>query len=122
MTDVTKKDLEDLLGQQTKIILDAVDERFIKMDIHFDERFKKMDMYFDERFKKMDMYFDERFAGLEKRLEAVEKSIQKLTTTLDVFLQRLNDNEQEFTLLKAKVDKIASFIKERFDVEISVQG
>ena len=111
MTDVTKKDLEDLLGQQTKIILDAVDERFIKMDIHFDERFKKMDMYFDER-----------FAGLEKRLEAVEKSIQKLTTTLDVFLQRLNDNEQEFTLLKAKVDKIASFIKERFDVEISVQG
>lgn len=122
MASITKTEIEELLGKQTKVILDAVDERFKKMDVHFDKRFEKMDAYFDERFKKMDAYFDRRFTNIGNQLVGIEKNIQKLTTTLDVFLKRLDDNEQEFTLLKAKVDKIASFIKERFDVEISVQG
>lgn len=111
VVDIAKIELEELLGQQTQVILGAVDERFLRVDTRIDEKFKNMDAHLDEK-----------FAIIEKRIEAIERNLQKLTTTLDVFLQRLNDNEQEFTLLKAKVDRIASFIKDRFNVEISMQG
>ena len=52
----------------------------------------------------------------------LEDTLQKLMVTLDNFLKQMSDYKEEFTILKGEVDKIKSFIKEKFGVEIAVQG
>ncbi|MBI2023135.1 hypothetical protein HYT01_01040 [Candidatus Giovannonibacteria bacterium] len=59
---------------------------------------------------------------IKQDLNGLREQIQSLTVTLDKFLKRLTDREEEFIILKSEVDKIKSFIKEKFGVEIAVQG
>jgi chromosome segregation ATPase len=73
--------------------------------------------------------FEARFISMEDKLDGVQKEviglreqIQSLTITLDNFLKRLTDREEEFIILKGEVDKIKSFIKDKFGVEIAIQG
>lgn len=114
---ITKQEIEGLLSEQTKIILGAVDERFQKVD----ERFQKV----DGRFKQMEGIFDIKLRAMEERMDekyAKEESVRSLTTTLDNFLKRLTDREEEFTLLKADVAQIKMVLKEKLGVEILIQG
>jgi hypothetical protein len=57
---------------------------------------------------------------LEKRLEKMEirinQKIDKLITTLDKFLKRLTNIEEEFILLKADLRRIKAIIKEKLGV------
>lgn len=79
---VTQKILENLLAEQTTVILNAVDERFAKME----ERFNR--------------------------------KIDRLTATLDKFLKRMTDIEEEFTFLKADLRRIKTVIKEKLGVDL----
>lgn len=104
------KEIKDLVSAQTGVILGAVDERFGKIDKRIDEKFETMDAYFDKRFDK-----------IESEMTAVRQSINELTLTLDNFIKRFTNYEEEITLIKARVDKMAEFLKEKFGVEISAQ-
>ncbi|OGZ44448.1 MAG: hypothetical protein A3J55_04370 [Candidatus Ryanbacteria bacterium RIFCSPHIGHO2_02_FULL_45_17b] len=128
---ITKQEIEGLLSEQTKVILGAVDERFQKIDERFqkvDDRFQKIDERFqkvDERFQKAEgisQVMSDRIGALEYRMDEFNKKIDRLTTTLDVFLKRLTDREDELTFLRADIDKIKAVLKEKLGVEILIQG
>jgi Zn-dependent M32 family carboxypeptidase len=86
---LTKKEIEKLLKEQTRVILDA---------------------------------FDEKILGLEKKIAKLEIKMERrfdqLITTLDKFLKRLTDLEDEFTVMKAEIRKIKEVLKEKLGVEI----
>lgn len=68
---------------------------------------------------------DERLHAMEARMDkkyAKEATVRELTITLDKFLKRLTDNDDEFALLKAEVDLIKKIFKERFGIEIALQA
>ena len=100
---ITKKDLEEILDkkldskliQYQAAILEAVDFKFQKTDAKINEA--------------------------QNEISELRKDIRNLTTTLDNFLKRLTDWEDEFTLLKAEVDQMKSVFKEKFGVEIAIQ-
>ena len=99
MADITKKEIEQFFSAQTETILNAVDERFEKIDVHFSVQFQQ---------------------AARERGE-IRQSIRDLAVTLDNFLKRLTNYEEELTIIKAKLDKVASFIKEKFGIEITAQ-
>jgi predicted nucleic acid-binding Zn-ribbon protein len=86
---LTKKEIEKLLKEQTRVILNAVDEKVL---------------------------------GLEKKIAKLEIKMERrfdqLITTLDKFLKRLTDLEDEFTIMKVKIRKIEEVLKEKLGVEI----
>lgn len=97
--ELTKSDLEQLLGEQTKIILGAVDEKLsgVKTDIVL--------IRADAKEIKADI-------GL------IQESIGKLTNALDAFLARLTKHEQEFEIIKAEMRTIKEVLKNKFQIDI----
>lgn len=72
---------------------------------------------------------DNRLHAMEVRMEtkmdakyAKEATVRELAITLDKFLKRLIDYDDEFTLLKAEVDLIKKIFKEKFNIEIALQA
>ena len=60
---------------------------------------------------------------MQKHSFIFEQELQNLKMTMDVFLWRvIHDKKQEFTLLKADVDKIKMIIREKLGVEVAIQG
>lgn len=108
---LTKKDLEEVLDKKFEqyqgSILEAVDWKFQKME---------------QNIQFMDQKFEMRFQAVEVELTELRKSIRDLTKSVDIFLHRLDRWEQEFTLLKADVDKIKVILKEKLGVEVAIQG
>jgi hypothetical protein len=88
------QDIEKLLDEQTKVILSAVDGRLFKSDREFERK----------------------LAESEARVNA---KIDKLTNTLDKFLKRLLNTEDEFTAMKFDVNRIKKVIKEKLGVNLS---
>ena len=80
---LTSKEIERLLVQQTTVILNAVDERLGKMEIRINQK------------------------------------IDRLTTTLDRFLKRLTDTEDEFEIMKANINRMKKVIRGKLGVELS---
>lgn len=85
------KIFEKLLSQQTKIILGAVGERFTAVDKRFDIT--------DQRFIGTEIRFDRKLEAMEQRFN---KRLDDLMTTLDKFLKRLLDAEDESRKLLEK--------------------
>lgn len=80
---LTLKDIDKLLAQQTVVILSAVDEKL-------------------------------------KRTEArINKKIDKLITTIDRFLKRLKDVEDEFEIMKLDINRMKKVIREKLGVDLS---
>ena len=94
---LTKRDIERLLSQQTTVILKAVDERLGVREVSL-------------------------ISEMEKRFDHTEKrfgdKLDKLMTTLDRFLKRLTDFEDEFQLLKREVSRIKAAIREKLGVTV----
>ena len=61
-------------------------------------------------------------AAMDKRLEPMEKrfneKLDRLTTTLDRFLKRMNDVEEEFTFMKNDVNRIKAVLREKLGLTI----
>jgi RNase H-fold protein (predicted Holliday junction resolvase) len=91
------KGIEELLSQQTSVILKAVDER---LTVHKIEMLAEM----DKRLAKLELRFTEK--------------LDRLTTTLDHFLKRMTDMEQEFTFMKHDVKRIKAVLREKLGVAI----
>src|SRR6266436_5796567 len=120
------KGIEQLLSEQTGIILQAVDERLSAQDKKFEARFDAIDRRFDAQ----DKQIEERFAAqniailtaVDKRLENMEQrfmeKLSSLTNTLDRFLKRLTDTEEEFMFMKNDVKRIKAILREKLGVAI----
>ncbi len=92
--------VKKLLNQQTDVILSAVDEKISGV---------RVDMVNLE-------------TRMIKRIEAMEErwnnKFDKLTTTLDKFLKRLTDMEDEFTIMRHDLNRMKKVIKEKLGVEL----
>ncbi len=88
---VTKSELEQLLADQASLILNAVHEKLSAQERRFNVSLEKM---------------EERFA----------KSLDQLTRTLDKFLKRLSDIEEEYTFMKADLNRVNAVLQEKLGV------
>ncbi len=100
LQNLTVNGIEKLLNQQTVVILNAVDEKLSKQQ----------------------RYVDYRISLLEKRLGKMEikmnQNFNRLTTTLDKFLKRLTDIEDEFEAMKLDINRLKKVIREKLGVEL----
>lgn len=90
---LSKKDIERMLSQQTAVILDAVDEKVVGLELSL-----KKDM--------------------EEMEHRINQKIDRLVTTLDGFLKRLTDTEDEFEMMKADINRMKKVIKEKLGVDL----
>ena len=65
---------------------------------------------------------NDRFAMIGRRMDDFDKKLNKLMTTLDGFLKRLTDYDQEFAILKAEMTQVKSILKSNFGIEVSLQN
>ncbi len=93
----TKREIEKLLSQQADAILRAVDERLGLQEVAIISRMEK-------QFERSDRNFSIR--------------LDRLMTTLDRFLKRLTDFEDEFEILKREVSRMKAAIRDKFGVTI----
>ncbi len=98
---LAKKDIQELLAGQTTVILEAVDEKLSEVKIEM----VNMEERIDKKIEVLDLKFSEKF--------------DKLTTTLDNFLKRMIDIEDEFTMMRNDINRIKKTIKEKLGVELS---
>jgi len=91
------KDIEKLLNEQTSVILSAVDE---KLGINKIEILSSV----DQKLVKMEIRMNQKF--------------DKLITTLDRFLKRLTDLEDEFTMMKLDINRVKKIIREKLGVDL----
>ena len=107
------KSIEQLLAEQTTVILDAVDQRLTAQGKRIDERFAAQDKRLDEKFALQNI---EILSAVDKRLEKLEerftKKLNELTNTLDKFLKRLADQEEEFTFMKNDINRIKAVLRD----------
>jgi len=100
-TQITKKEIQELLSEQTKqieirlagqtdVILTAVDEKMSSVE----EKIKALDLKFSEK-------------------------LDSLTTTLDNFLKRMTDIEDEFTMMREDINRVKRVIKEKLGVDLT---
>jgi ribosomal protein L29 len=94
---LSKRDLERLLAEQTKTILHAVDERLAAHEAGLTVTIEKHSEHVEKRF---------------------DQKLDKLMTTLDRFLKRLTDFEDEFHLLKREIARMKSVLREKLGVTI----
>ena len=94
---INKKDIQELLSNQTTVILNAVDEKLSVGLIRLEMR-------------------------IDKKLEAMEerwnRKFDKLIVTLDKFLQKMTSMEDEFATMKNDLSRVKRVIKEKLGVEL----
>ena len=67
---------------------------------------------------KTDMVFvKQEIIEIKHDLSGLREQIQALTITLDKFLKRLTDHEEEFTILKSEMKQVKQVLKEKLGVE-----
>ena len=86
---LTASEIEKLLNQQTVVILNAVDQKILRME----KRLNKMEIKMNQNFN-------------------------HLITTLDRFLKRLTNMEDEFELMKLDINRLKKIIREKLGVDL----
>ena len=91
---ISKKDIEKLLNKQTSVILEAVDIRLVNLEIKIDKKLEAMEERWNRKF-------------------------DKLIATLDKFLKRMTDMEDEFTMMKNDLNRMKKVIREKLGVDLT---
>ena len=91
------KNIESLLDSQTSVILLAVDDKLSENKIE------------------ILLAVDGKLVGMEAR---INQKIEKLTDTLDGFLKRMTDIEDEFAMMKSDINRIKKVVKEKLGVNL----
>lgn len=112
--------IETLLNEQTLTILNAVDERLVKtearIDAKMDQKLLEMEARFNQKLVSLEARFDEKIAKMEERMN---QKFDKLTITLDNFLKRTLDNEDEMEIMKLDIIRLKKVIKEKIGVDLT---
>jgi uncharacterized coiled-coil protein SlyX len=86
---LTRREMEKLLSNQTMMILNAVDQKT---------------------------------GSLEKRIDKLEirinQKFDRLTSTIDKFLKKITDLENEFEIMKLDLNRMKRIIREKLGVEL----
>jgi DNA-directed RNA polymerase specialized sigma54-like protein len=98
------KDIEKLLDGQTSAILSAVNGKLAKTDAKMAAMEIRMLSTIDEKIKKSE--------------ERINQRIEKLTITLDKFLKRLSDLEDEFAAMKLDINRLKRIIHEKLGIDL----
>lgn len=136
---ITKKNFKELSVSIGK----AMDKRLGGFERSINKRFESFGTSIDKRFDNFEHSIiqtvgkqlhdfeqrnDARFRVIEGQLfelreetREVRAQIQQLTVTLDRFLKRLTDFDDEFAILKAEVDLIKDILKKKLGVEVALQ-
>jgi predicted nuclease with TOPRIM domain len=61
---------------------------------------------------------DERFRGVNRRLARLEGQYDRLLRTLNKFLKRMTDLEEEFTFMKEDLKRVKAVIREKLGVSL----
>ena len=77
--------IEQLLTEQTAVILDAVDDRF---------------------------------RAVNRRLSKLDQHYERLLRTLNSFLKRVTDIEEEFTFMKEDLKRVKAVLREKLGVTL----
>jgi hypothetical protein len=116
---VSKQELGELFTQQTSVILQAVDEGFASQDKRIEGRLAAQDKRIEERFAAQNIKLS---ATMDKRIDKLEarfmQKLSSLTNTLDHFLKRLIDTEEEFVFMKHDVNRIKAVLREKLGVAL----
>lgn len=110
--------IEKLLSEQTLTILDAVDERLVKVDRRLDgidQRLDGMDQRLIDMELRLNARMDKKILKMEERMN---KKFDKLTATLDKFLKRTLDNEDEMEIMKMDIIRLKKVIREKIGVDL----
>ena len=71
--------------------------------------------------KRLDIV-DKRFDAIDKRIDKLESNINqkfdRLMTTLDRFLKRLTDIEDEFKIMKADLNRLKKIVSDKLGIDI----
>lgn len=97
------KGIKKLLNQQTTVILSAVDEKIGKLDNKVGVLGEKIGTL-EKRIAKLEIKVDQRF--------------DQLITTLDKFLKRLKELEDEFEMMKLDINRLKKVIREKLGVDL----
>ena len=121
--------IEKLLRKQTTVILDVVDEKVGALGEKVGSLDKKVGSVdakvgaLGEKVGKLESRFnvvDQETLDIKKRLDLMEmrinQKIDRLMTTLDKFLKKITDMEDEFTFMKAEIKRIKSILQEKLGV------
>jgi hypothetical protein len=108
-----KKEIEKLLDSQTNVILTAVDER---LQINKVETLDEVDKKFRINTFEIITEVDRKMEKMEIR---INKKFDKLVTTLDKFLKRMTDMEDEFTIMKMDINRVKQVIKDKLGVDLT---
>lgn len=98
---ITKKDIQEILAGQANKLEESL---MSKIEERLSEQTDVILTAVDERIKALDLKFTEKF--------------DKLTTTLDNFLKRMTDIEDEFAMMRNDINRIKKTIKEKLGVEL----
>jgi hypothetical protein len=116
---LTEARLEKLLSEQTSVILEAVDKRLTAQEVRFNERLSAQEIRFNDklesRLSAQEVRFNSRLEKLESRFM---QKLDDLTTTLDKFLKRVTDVEDEFVFLKEDLRRVKAVIREKLGVSL----
>ena len=102
---LTKKDIQGLLGEQTKQIEQRLSEQTTQIEQRLAEQTTVILDAVDEKIKNLDVKFTEK--------------LDKLITTLDGFLKRMTDMEEEFAMMRNDINRMKKVIREKLGVELS---
>jgi hypothetical protein len=109
---LTEARIEELLVDQTRVLLNAVDEKLAAQNVAILSAV-------DQKLAVQNVTI---LSAVDKRLEKLEErwleKFNKLTTTLDKFLKRMTDMEEEFTFMKNDVNRIKAVLREKLGVSI----
>lgn len=108
---LTEEKLEEFLGEQTKTILNAVDHKFARIEVRLQQ--------FETRIEGELSEIRKSIQDLIARQGETSKSIQELTATLNKYIERVEAQESKVEALYSKVEKITSFLKEKFGAELA---
>lgn len=99
----------------------SIDKRFDNFEHSIIQTVGKQLQDFEERNNAHFYVIETRLGNLGQRMEEFDRKLDRLMNTLDAFLKRLTDFDDEFTILKAEVDLIKDILKEKLGVEVALQ-
>ena len=110
---MAEQNIKKLLDKQTKVSLNAVDDKIGK-------RIDTLEKSLDSRLAITEVRI---LDDVDKKLQAMElrinRKIDRLTTTLDKFLKRMTDMEDELEIMKHDLNRVKSVLKEKLGVDLS---
>lgn len=121
-----EKVLDKKFAENNATLIEAIDAKFQRTDAKIDKlevrvgNLEKQMGNVETRVAGLEYNFSELRVEFNERLTALEKKMMELTTTLDTFLKRMLDQEDEFVIIKAEVAQIKNILKEKLGIEVRV--